>query len=108
MTPPDAGESSVSHPENTLKHTDTIICGVNPCNWAIIENDWKTNQLVTPESVMQDMEAAEFRATDLGDLGFYPVEPSEVLSLFQARGIRMMGAFVEVLSPPNPNPNPNI
>jgi len=45
---------------------------------------------------MAEMKAGGYDATDLGDLGFFPIEPSEVKSFFDSEDITMMGAFVEL------------
>jgi len=68
--------------------------GLNPCNWAVIENLWQGVLKIEPQSVIDDTIKGGFNALDLGDLGFF--EPSEVKDLFMKNDIELMGAFVEV------------
>merc|ERR1719464_1584372 len=68
--------------------------GLNPCNWAVIENLWQGVLKIEPDSVIDDTVKGGFNALDLGDLGFF--HPEEVKDKFKENDIELMGAFVEV------------
>jgi len=68
--------------------------GLNPCNWAVIENLWQGVLKIEPQSVIDDTISGGFNALDLGDLGFF--HPDQVAAQFKDNDIEMMGAFVEV------------
>jgi len=69
-----------------------IVCGTNPCNWAVIERCWEGDSAVSVERMLQDMGSAGYKATDLGDLGFIP----DAKATLNAAGVDLMGAFVEI------------
>merc|ERR1711871_1454439 len=64
-----------------------IVCGTNPCNWAVIERAWGKEGAVSVQRMLQDMADAGYKATDLGDLGFM----TDAKSTLDAAGVEMMG-----------------
>jgi len=68
--------------------------GLNPCNWAVVENLWQGLINIKPQDVIDDTVKSGFKALDLGDLGFFP--PERAHEMFKSNDIEIMGAFVEV------------
>jgi inosose dehydratase len=66
-----------------------------PCSWGVLEFDLD-GKATTYVQVLDEMAAAGYAGTELGDWGFLPVEPVALRQELQARGLALLGAFVPV------------
>ena len=66
-----------------------------PCSWGVLEFDLE-GEAAGYTQVLDEMQAAGYNGTELGDWGFMPTEPSELKKEIQARNLEMLGAFVPV------------
>ncbi len=66
-----------------------------PCSWGVLE--FETAATTTPASqVLDEMAAAGYAGTELGDWGFLPTEPSALADEIGRRGLGLVGAFVPI------------
>ena len=66
-----------------------------PCSWGVLEFD--TTATAAPAAqVLDEMAAAGYAGTELGDWGFLPTEPRSLADEVDRRGLRLAGAFVPV------------
>ena len=66
-----------------------------PCSWGVLE--FETTAITAPASqVLDEMAAAGYAGTELGDWGFLPTEPRALAAEADRRGLRLVGAFVPV------------
>jgi inosose dehydratase len=66
-----------------------------PCSWGVLEFD--TTATTAPAAqVLDEMAAAGYAGTELGDWGFLPTEPGALAAEVTARGLGLVGAFVPV------------
>jgi len=66
-----------------------------PCSWGVLEFDLE-GETAGYTQVLNEMQAAGYNGTELGDWGFMPTEPTELRKEIQARNLEMLGAFVAV------------
>jgi inosose dehydratase len=66
-----------------------------PCSWGILEFDGMQRQAPFAQ-VLDELAAAGYVGTELGDWGFMPTEPTHLSSELASRGLSMLGAFVPV------------
>jgi inosose dehydratase len=66
-----------------------------PCSWGVLEFDGASAPAPFTQ-VLDEMRAAGYDGTELGDWGFMPSEPSRLRGELAARGLAMVGAFVPV------------
>jgi inosose dehydratase len=72
-----------------------IHVGNAPCSWGVLEFDLPPTN--TPASqVLDEMAAAGYVGTELGDWGFLPTEPRALADVVGRRGLALVGAFVPV------------
>src|SRR5512142_985113 len=65
-----------------------------PCSWGVIEGiDGETAGW---RQVVDEMAAAGFAGTELGDWGFMPTDPVELRRELDARGLALVGSWVSV------------
>ncbi len=66
-----------------------------PCSWGVLEFDLQGK---SPDyiQVLDEMQAIEYRGTELGDWGFMPTDPAQLHDELAARELEMLGAFVPV------------
>jgi len=72
-----------------------IQLGNAPCSWGVLEFDPAAVRL-PPAQVLDEMAAAGYAGTELGDWGFLPTQPSALSFEVAKRGLRMLGGFVPV------------
>ena len=66
-----------------------------PCSWGALEFD--TTEPPAPASqVLDEMAAAGYAGTELGDWGFLPTAPAALEADVEARGLVLVGAFVPI------------
>jgi inosose dehydratase len=66
-----------------------------PCSWGVLEFD-TTATTASAAQVLDEMAAAGYAGTELGDWGFLPTEPRALATEVAARGLELVGAFVPV------------
>jgi inosose dehydratase len=66
-----------------------------PCSWGVLEFALE-GQAAGYHQVLDEMAAAGYAGTELGDWGFLPTEPARLREALQARGLALLGAFVPV------------
>jgi inosose dehydratase len=72
-----------------------IRVGNAPCSWGVLEFDLPPSP-VPAAQVLDEMAAAGYVATELGDWGFLPIEPHALAEAVGRRGLALAGAFVPV------------
>lgn len=66
-----------------------------PCSWGILEFELE-GQTAGYAQVLDEMRAAGYAGTELGDWGFMPTGPARLRRELEARGLALVGAFVPV------------
>jgi inosose dehydratase len=66
-----------------------------PCSWGVLEFDLAGGK-APYERVLDEMAAAGYAGTELGDWGFMPTDPEALRAALEARKLAMLGAFVPV------------
>jgi inosose dehydratase len=74
----------------------TIGVGNAPCSWGSLEFAGLSGQAAPYQQVLDEMVAAGYTGTELGDWGFMSTEPETLRADLAARGMAMLGAFVPV------------
>jgi len=69
--------------------------GNAPCSWGVLEFDLPPAHAPASQ-VLDEMAAAGYVATELGDWGFLPTDPSRLADDVGRRGLALAGAFVPV------------
>mgnify|MGYP001393959782 CR=1 FL=1 len=73
----------------------TIKVANAPCSWGILEFGLQ-GEGVAATQVLQEMSAAGFEGTELGDWGFLPTNPLVLTEVLERYGLSLVGAFVPV------------
>jgi len=76
-----------------LKHTAAIQIANAPCSWGLIGMG---EPAVSWRRMLDEMRAAGYSGTELGDYGFLPVDPAELASELKQRGLSLLGAYFAV------------
>ncbi len=67
-----------------------------PISWGVCEvPGW--GRMLPPERVLSEMASLGFEATELGPIGYLPVEPDELGTLLARHGLRLIGGFVPLV-----------
>ena len=66
-----------------------------PCSWGVLEFETPATTADAPQ-VLDEMAAAGYAGTELGDWGFLPTEPRALAAEAVRRGLSLVGAFVPV------------
>ena len=66
-----------------------------PCSWGVLEFDLE-GETAGYAQVLDEMQAAGYAGTELGDWGFMSTEPTQLNKEIEARNLEMLGAFVQV------------
>jgi len=66
-----------------------------PCSWGVLEFE-TTATIASATQVLDEMAAAGYTGTELGDWGFLPTEPQALAAEVGTRGLTLVGAFVPV------------
>ncbi|MGI9254275.1 MAG: xylose isomerase, partial [Thermomicrobiales bacterium] len=64
-----------------------------PVSWGIIEFEGMETRPVTCGQVLDEMAAAGYEGTELGDWGFLPTDPALLRAKLAARHLAMLGAY---------------
>ncbi|MFN8526261.1 MAG: sugar phosphate isomerase/epimerase [Chloroflexota bacterium] len=67
-----------------------------PCSWGIIEHEIGRPGTPTYDVMLDQLRAAGYAGTELGDWGFMPTDPARLRDELDARAIALVGAFVPV------------
>jgi inosose dehydratase len=66
-----------------------------PCSWGALEFDW-AGPAPSFVRVLDEMSAADYAGTELGDWGFLPTDPATLSAELSTRRLALLGAFVPV------------
>jgi inosose dehydratase len=66
-----------------------------PCSWGVLEFEATVSAAPAPQ-VLDEMAAAGYTGTELGDWGFLPTEPQALADTLAVRELQLVGAFVPV------------
>jgi inosose dehydratase len=67
-----------------------------PISWGVCEvPDW--GLMLPPERVLREMASLGLRATELGPVGYLPLEAQALRALLDRHGLRLVGAFVPLV-----------
>ena len=66
-----------------------------PCSWGVLEFETTASTAPAPQ-VLDEMAAAGYAGTELGDWGFLPTDPQALSAEAVRRGLSLVGAFVPV------------
>ncbi len=69
--------------------------GNAPCSWGTIEGMNESERL-SFETMLDELVAAGYTGTELGDYGFMPTDPNALRSALSSRDLTMLGAYVDV------------
>jgi inosose dehydratase len=72
-----------------------IRVGNAPCSWGVLEFE-KEAAAVPPAQVLDEMAAAGYDGTELGDWGFLPTDPRALAADVERRALSLVGAFVPI------------
>lgn len=67
-----------------------------PCSWGVLEFEEQSAAGYDHVRVLDEMRAAGYDGTELGDWGFLPTDPRQLQDALAARGLSLVGAFVPV------------
>ena len=67
-----------------------------PCSWGVLEFDLE-GETAGYAQVLDEIASTGYTGTELGDWGFMPTDPKQLRQEIQARGLRLLGAFVPVM-----------
>lgn len=76
--------------------TTTIYLGNAPCSWGTLEFEGMAANRIGYEQMLDELTAAGYTGTELGDWGFMPSDPTALQVELQQRHLTMTGAFVPV------------
>lgn len=67
-----------------------------PISWGVSEQpSWGAR--LDSERVLDELESVGLKAIELGDTGFFPIDPLETKALLDERGVTMVGGFVPLV-----------
>ena len=72
----------------------TFKLGNAPCSWGTIENT--SGERVGYAQMLDELAAAGFVGTELGDLGYMPSDPEKLREELEERGLELVGSWVTV------------
>ena len=71
--------------------------GNAPCSWGMLEfEETKKTEPIAFAQVLDEIAAAKYTGTELGDWGFMPIDPEALKRELDDRRLAMLGAFVPV------------
>jgi inosose dehydratase len=86
-------EAAVNVPVNLAAPTRVAAA---PISWGVCEvPGW--GLMLPPERVLGEMAALGFRATELGPVGYLPLEPAALRSQLEEHSLRLVGGFVPLV-----------
>jgi inosose dehydratase len=74
----------------------TFRLGNAPCSWGTIEGTGTEAERVPYARMLDELVAAGYQGTELGDYGFMPTDPATLRRELEARALTMLGAYVDV------------
>ena len=75
---------------------DVIRIANAPCSWGVLEFEAHDATGYDYSRVLDEMRAAGYSGTELGDWGFMPTDPEALVEALDARSLTLTGAFVPV------------
>ena len=72
-----------------------ILVANAPCSWGVLELETAPAQ-TSASQMLDEMAAAGYAGTELGDWGFLPTSPEALRAELSRRGLALVGAFVPV------------
>lgn len=73
----------------------TLMVGNAPCSWGLLENQDKSQQIQF-DQMLDELKETGYTATELGDWGYMPTDPTALHAELTQRQLTMLGAFVPV------------
>jgi inosose dehydratase len=75
-----------------------LLVGNAPCSWGMLEFEEAKSQHepIRFAQMLDELAAAGYTGTELGDWGYMPTEPGELRAELTKRNLEMLGAFVPV------------
>ncbi|MBA3297852.1 MAG: xylose isomerase, partial [Acidobacteria bacterium] len=67
-----------------------------PCSWGVLEFEEQAAAGYEYPRVLDEMRAAGYDGTELGDWGFMPTDPDQLRIVLTERSLSLVGAFVPV------------
>jgi inosose dehydratase len=72
-----------------------INIGNAPCSWGVLEFDLE-GEAAGYRQVLDELAGTGYQGTELGDWGFMPTDPEQLMAELESRGLVMLAAFVPV------------
>ena len=72
----------------------TIYVGNAPCSWGTLEFGGLKGDRIPYARMLDELVAGGYTGSELGDWGFFPVEPDQLYAEFSARRLAMTGAYI--------------
>ena len=66
-----------------------------PCSWGVLEFE-DTERSAPSSQVLDEIASTGYEGTELGDWGFMPTDPPQLIAELARRRLTMLGAFVPV------------
>lgn len=73
-----------------------LLIGNAPCSWGTLEFEGAKAEQIPFCRMLDELAAAGYTGTELGDWGYMPTDPAALRSELDKRGLAMLGAFVPV------------
>ncbi len=73
---------------------DCIRIGNAPCSWGTLEFGSLSGERQTFADMLDQLAAADYTGSELGDWGFMPTDPVELADNFTCRNLELTGAYV--------------
>ena len=73
---------------------DQIKIGNAPCSWGTLEFGSLKDDRISWDTMLDELEAAGYTGTELGDWGFFPTDAHHVAAALAERSLDMTGAYV--------------
>ena len=74
----------------------TFKAGNAPCSWGTIEGTGTEAARLPYTQMLDELVAAGYQGTELGDYGFMPTDAATLRRALEARALTMLGAYVDV------------
>ena len=73
-----------------------LLVGNAPCSWGTLEFDAAQGEQVPFDRMLDELAAAGYTGTELGDWAYMPTDPARLQAELASRSLVMLGAFVPV------------
>lgn len=74
----------------------SLLVGNAPCSWGTLEFEGTQGRQVPYGQMLDELAAAGYTGTELGDWGYMPTEPERLREELEKRSLALLGAFVPV------------